>query len=127
MEDLDMPETPVPDPVFSCELTPADAEDVEDSPVVPRLLHFKVPLCGTLSFSHWAKQFFDPPPANVLVMAEQLNRSTGHIHMQGLSSKSDRQVKRLREDGISSSGKYMSITKAFKIPQVIVFSNICPD
>lgn len=93
-----MPATPTPDPVFSREPSHADGECVEDAPVVPRMLHFKVPYDGKLCWGDWAQKLFDPPPSRALVMAEHLNRATGHIHMQGTSSKSDRQIKRWRED-----------------------------
>lgn len=93
-----MPATPTPDPVFSREPSHADGECLEDAAVVPRMLHFKVPYDGKLCWGDWAQKLFDPPPSRALVMAEHLNRATGHIHMQGTSSKSDRQIKRWRED-----------------------------
>ena len=84
MDDHAMPESPV---------EPDEAVVQE-----PRLLHFKVPYDGTINWSSWARKLFDGAPARVLVMAEHLNKATGHVHMQGVSSKTDRQVKRWRED-----------------------------
>lgn len=79
-----MPESPV--------------EPAEDVVQEPRLLHFKVPYDGKIEWSEWARKLFDGAPAKILVMAEHLNKATGHVHMQGVSSKTDRQVKRWRED-----------------------------
>lgn len=93
---MDLPETPYPE--LSRESTPAELESSEDAATVPRLLHFKVPFCSNIVWGQWAQKFFDPPPARILVMAEHLNKATAHVHMQGTSSKSDRQIKRLRED-----------------------------
>lgn len=90
--------SPTPEPEFSREPTPADAEPIEDTPVVPRMLHFKIPFCSKIVWGEWARKFFDAPPARILVMAEHLNKATAHVHMQGTSTKSDRQIKRLRED-----------------------------
>lgn len=82
MEDMEVPESP----------------DAADTPVEPRMLHFKIPYCSSVCWGEWARKFYDPAPARVLVMAEHLNKATAHVHMQGTSSKSDRQIKRLRED-----------------------------
>jgi hypothetical protein len=82
MEDRTMPESPLSARAPSRKLLISGDADATDSAQVPRMLHFKVPYDGSIVWGQWAEHF---------------NKATGHVHLQGTSSKSNRQIKRWRE------------------------------
>jgi hypothetical protein len=63
-----------------------------------RLYHVKIPYCPQTNFTAYAKKIFDPEPAKCLVMAENLNKATGHIHMQGYTRRSKKALQKIRQD-----------------------------
>jgi len=63
-----------------------------------RLYHVKIPFCPYINWSNLAGKIFEPEPAKCLVMAENLNKATGHVHMQGYTKRSVRALKKIRED-----------------------------
>jgi len=63
-----------------------------------RMYHLKVPFCPYIKWSSLAAKIFEPEPAKALVMAENLNKATGHVHLQGFTRRSARALKKIRED-----------------------------
>ena len=81
----------------------ASPEPVEDdhAPVVepsPRMYHIKIPYDANLAWADYIKKIFLPDPYKCLVMAENLNKATGHVHMQGFTVRTERALKKIRED-----------------------------
>lgn len=79
-----------PDPLGNIDET---VEEVENS----RLYHIKIMWCPWINWEVLAKKIYEPEK-QCLVMAEHLNKSTGHVHMQGWTTRSDRSLAKIRQD-----------------------------
>jgi len=77
---------------------PIEQEHEHPDEDTSRLYHVKIQYCPYIKWSNLAGKIFEPEPAKCLVMAENLSKSTGHVHMQGYTKRSDRALKKIRED-----------------------------
>ena len=87
-------DTPEPSPLG----LPIEKECEHPDEDTSRLYHVKVTYCPYINWSNLAGKIFEPEPAKCLVMAENLNKATGHVHMQGYTKRSERALKKIRED-----------------------------
>lgn len=77
---------------------PIEQEQEHPDENTSRLYHLKIPFCPYINWEATAKKIFEPAPAKCLVMAEHLNKATGHVHLQGYTKRSERSLKKIRED-----------------------------
>lgn len=108
-------EPPVERAPSSCPST-TEPEPLDDAPMEtePRLYHFKIPYDPYMAWTQFVEKIFLPEPHKCLVMAENLNRATGHVHLQGYTRKSDRAIKDVRDDMHHAHGLYKEFERKRK-------------
>lgn len=70
----------------------------EEQDVPSKITHIKIKWCPKINWKNLAQKIFEPEPAKCLVMAEGLSTSTGHVHLQGFSRRSDRALEKILSD-----------------------------
>jgi len=75
-----------------------DPVEQEDDEKDSKITHIKIKWCPRINWTALAKKIYEPEPAKCLVMAEGLSTSTGHVHLQGFSRRSDRALEKILSD-----------------------------